>query len=139
MKLTELDSQVSVSDQLDISDLTELFRDGVEIVVCNRPDREAADQTGFDEISNACETLGMEAHHIPFSGDAIEDHHVQSFLELLQSGRKIHAYCRSGARSSKLWAQARTRQGMDAGEIIQRAGRAGVDVSNHIRSPRSQV
>ena len=76
----------------------------------------------------------MEIQHIPFAGDAIEEHHVQSFLELLQSGRKIHAYCRSGARSSKLWARARVRQGMDPEEIKNRAGQAGVDVSNHVQS-----
>ena len=132
MKLTELDNQVSVSDQIAPSEVAELSREGVEVVVCNRPDREADGQPSFSDVAAACERLNMEAHHIPFSGDAIEEGHVQSFLELLQSGRKIHAYCRSGARSSKLWAQARSRQGVEPEEIKTQAGKAGVDVSNHV-------
>jgi uncharacterized protein (TIGR01244 family) len=133
MKLSQLDNQVSVSDQITAAEVAELAREGVEILVCNRPDGEVADQPPFDAIAHACQNLDMEIQHIPFSGDAIEEHHVQSFLELLQSGRKVHAYCRSGARSSKLWARARARQGMDPEEIKYRAGQAGVDVSHHVQ------
>lgn len=132
MKLTELDNQVSVSDQITASEIAELSRLGVEIVVCNRPDRESADQPPFDEIARACQEQGLEAYHIPFVGDGVEEKHVQTFLDLLQSGRRVHAYCRSGARSSKLWAQARARQGMKSENIINRAGQAGVDVSKHV-------
>jgi len=132
MKLTELDNQVSVSDQITAADVAELSRQGVEVVVCNRPDRETEGQPPFDDIARACESQGMTAYHIPFVGDAIEQEQVESFLDLLQSGKRVHAYCRSGARSSKLWAQARAKQGMEAENIINRAGQAGVDVSKHV-------
>lgn len=132
MKYIVLDNQVSISDQVSSADIADLIKEGIEIVVCNRPDREAAGQPAFDEIARICEELGMESHHLPFVGDQIEDPHIESFLELLKSGRKVHAFCRSGARSSKLWARSRSRQGLEAEELKKRAGQAGYDVSQHV-------
>lgn len=132
MKLTALDDQVSISDQISSSDVADLIEQGVEIVVCNRPDREAAEQPDFATIARTCQSNGIEAYHIPFTGDQIDDSHVEAFMELLQSGKKLHAYCRSGARSSKLWARARSRQGIDSKQLKERAGQAGYDVSQHV-------
>ena len=44
MKLTELDNQVSVSDQITVAEVADLSSQGIEVVVCNRPDREAEDE-----------------------------------------------------------------------------------------------
>ena len=132
MKFTILDNQVSISDQISTSDIADLIEEGIEIVVCNRPDREVAEQPNFDDIARICERFNVETHHIPFVGDQIEDPLVESFLDLLQSGKKVHAYCRSGARSSKLWARTRSRQGSNSEELKERAGQAGYDVSQHV-------
>jgi len=132
MKFTTLDKQVSISDQISATDVANLIDEGIEIVVCNRPDREVAEQPNFDDIARLCKTHGMESLHIPFVGDQIEDPHVESFLDLLQSGKKVHAYCRSGARSSKLWARTRSKQGIEPEELKERAGQAGYDVSQHV-------
>jgi sulfide:quinone oxidoreductase len=132
MKLTALDDQVSISDQIDSTDVADLKKRGIEIVVCNRPDDEVAGQADFEDIARACQELGLESHHIPFVGDQIERAHVESFLKLLQSGKKVHAYCRSGARSSKLWARTRSTQGIGSEELIEQARRAGYDVSQHV-------
>jgi len=132
MKFTTLDSQVSISDQISASDVADLIEEGVEIVVCNRPDNEATEQPDFEDIARVCENSGVESHHIPFVGDLVEDPHVESFLTLLQSGKKVHAYCRSGARSSKLWARTRSRQGIKPEELKERAGQAGYDISQHV-------
>ena len=86
----------------------------------------------FAEVSRACDAMGITAVHIPFAGDQVTDAHVESFLDLLQSGKKVHAYCRSGARSSKLWARARSRQGIASGKLIDLARQAGYDVSQHV-------
>ncbi len=132
MKVITLDDQVSISDQISSSDVADLKERGIEIVVCNRPDGEVAGQADFEDIAQACQDLGLESHYIAFVGDQIESVHVESFLKLLQSGRKAHAYCRSGARSSKLWAQTRFRQGMESTELKERAALAGYDVSQHV-------
>ncbi len=133
MKMISLDNQVSVSDQIDVDDVAELQRQGVAIVVCNRPDGEVAGQTEFRDIEQSCDNLGMACHHLPFVGDAVADSDVARFLELLNSGKRVHAYCRSGTRSSKLWARARRRQGSAADELLARAGQAGYDVSLHLQ------
>jgi uncharacterized protein (TIGR01244 family) len=132
MKLIALDDQVSISDQIGSADVADLKKYGIEIVVCNRPDGEVASQTDFADIARACQDLGLASHHIPFVGDRIERVHVESFLKLLQSGKKVHAYCRSGARSSKLWARARSMQGIGSEELIERARHSGYDVSQHV-------
>ena len=132
MKFTTLDNQVSISDQISSTDLADLIEEGIEILVCNRPDREVVEQPIFNDIARICQNFGMESHHIPFVGDQIEDPHVESFMNLLQSGKKVHAYCRSGARSSKLWARTRSRQGIEPEELKERAGQAGYDVSQHV-------
>ena len=132
MKFTSLDNQVSISDQISSSDIADLIEEGIEIVVCNRPDGEVAEQPRFADIARICENNGMESHHIPFVGDQIEDLHVESFMDLLHSGKKVHAFCRSGARSSKLWARSRSKQGMEPEELKERAGQAGYDVSQHV-------
>lgn len=136
MKISILDNQVSISDQIEATDIARLAQEGVALVVCNRPDNEVAAQLSFEAIAQACRDQGLEAHHIPFVGDAIEPRHVEQFEVLLASGRKIHAYCRSGARSSKLWAATRFSEGEDPAGILETARRAGIDVARQLQVPR---
>ncbi|MFK8068978.1 MAG: TIGR01244 family sulfur transferase [Gammaproteobacteria bacterium] len=103
MKITNLDKQVSVSDQITVSDLNELSTAGVEILVCNRPDKESAEQTDFNEIETAAKALGMEAIHIPFTAGKMTEEQQKQFSDLLNSGKTVHAYCRTGNRSSNIW------------------------------------
>ncbi len=103
MKITNLNEQVSVSDQITIEDLNELTTTGVEILVCNRPDKESAEQTDFGDIAAAAKALGVEAVHIPFTAGKMTVNHEKQFLDLLSSGKRVHAYCRTGNRSSNLW------------------------------------
>lgn len=103
MKIKKLNSTVSISDQLIASDLQELKDMGVAILVCNRPDNESADQPLFDEISKVAESLEIKAIHIPFSGGDMSNDHVSDFKDILNSGKIIHAYCRTGNRSTNLF------------------------------------
>ena len=45
------------------------------------------------------------------------------------AGGPMLAFCRSGTRSTYLWALARARAGEDAGELIAKAAAAGYDIS----------
>jgi len=132
VKVCQLDNQVSVSGQIEASDVPALCEAGAEIIVCNRPDREAENQPDFSAIEAACRKQGIQACQLAFSGDQIEEAQVAAMLELLSGGRKLHAYCRSGARSSKLWARARRHQGLSADLLVRRAADCGFDVSRHI-------
>lgn len=109
MKINQLSGQVSVSEQISPEDLSTLKQEGVEVVVCNRPDREAADQPEFRQVEAAAKEQGLEAVSIAFTSGEMSQTHVDQFAELLKSGKRIHAYCRTGTRSKNLW-EAATRK-----------------------------
>ncbi len=98
----QLQEQVSVSGQLSVGDIKVLEDAGVELLVCNRPDGEEHGQPLAAEIQAAAETAGIEFANIPFAGSELNTSHAEAFAELLKTGKRIHAYCRSGARSSNL-------------------------------------
>lgn len=104
--MQQLSEQVSVSGQLSVNDLPALKSDGVELLVCNRPDGEAADQPAYAEIAAAARDLGMQVENISFAGQDMTEAHGREFVALLASGKRTHAYCRSGARSGNLFALA---------------------------------
>ncbi|MGB1400383.1 MAG: beta-lactamase hydrolase domain-containing protein, partial [Pseudohongiellaceae bacterium] len=66
MKIMKASQQVTLSSQISAQDLESLADDGVELVICNRPDDEAADQVSFNIIQEAASALGMEAILIAF-------------------------------------------------------------------------
>lgn len=101
--MMKLDEQVSVSGQITVDDVSQLAADGVAILVCNRPDNESADQTNYQAIAEAAQKAGVQIENIPFSGGQMQVEHINDFVTLLDTGKRIHAYCRTGNRSSQLW------------------------------------
>jgi len=133
MELVKLNDQVSISGQIAVNDIDALARDGVEVVLCNRPDREAEGQTDFASIAAAAEAAGMQALHVPFKSGAIEETHVAEMNRLLDSGKRIHAYCRTGNRSVCLYAVARAEQGVPKASLIREAAKAGMKVEEVLK------
>ncbi len=129
MDIKTLDQQVSVSEQIALGDLDGLAAAGVKVLVCNRPDGEAADQPTFAQISAAAEKLGMTAVSIPFKPGEMTAAQRDEFAALLKTDRKVHAFCRTGNRSSMLWAAARKASGAAPDAILNQAKTAGFDVS----------
>lgn len=103
MKMQNLAENVTVSDQISFGDVPQLARQGVKILVCNRPDNEAEGQVNFTVIAGLAETCGIKALHLPFTGLDIPDSHIAVFAEQLATKQPIHAYCRTGNRSRNLW------------------------------------
>lgn len=129
MDIKTLDQQVSVSEQIALRDVSSLAASGVNLLVCNRPDGEAADQPTFADIAAAAEKLGITAVNMPFKPGEMTPAQRDEFVALLNTHRKIHAFCRTGNRSSMLWAAARKALGAAPEEIATQAKAAGFDVS----------
>lgn len=106
MHIERLTTQVSASDQLAVDDLAGIASMGVELLVCNRPDDEDEGQTPYAEIAEAAKTLGMEPILMPFSSYKITPEHRDEFIKLIETRKRIHTYCRSGARCKRLWREA---------------------------------
>ena len=107
MEINVLDQQLSVSGQITVDDITLLKEQGVELVVCNRPDNESEGQPAFSDIAAAAKLSGLKIVNIPFSGGQMLPEQAEEFAGLLTTHSRIHAYCRTGNRSSQLWAAAK--------------------------------
>ncbi|MCQ3830567.1 TIGR01244 family phosphatase [Microbulbifer elongatus] len=129
MERKTLDSQVSISAEPALAEFAALAEQGVEVVVCNRPENEAEDNPSFAELENAVSDAGMTFVAIPFSRGQMQPQHSEAFAELLRIGKKVHAFCRTGNRSCNLWAAASCLNGAEKPQLQQAAQKAGFDIS----------
>ncbi len=130
MKALQLSPQLSVSAQLSLDDVQQAADLGFKTLICNRPDGEGADQTTFVEIQRAAEALGMSAHYLPIISGQMDDAHAADFGRLLADNEApVLAYCRTGTRSTNLWAlsQAAT---TPADELLIAARQAGYNITS---------
>lgn len=130
LELKRINQAVSVSPQIAAEDLAALKQMGFVAVVNNRPDGESPDQPSGEEIRAAAEAAGLDYFAIPLGRDGVSDDMVtQTRAVLEQASGPVLCYCRSGTRSTTLWAlsQAGSRP---AAEIIESAAHAGYDVSH---------
>lgn len=102
MEIHLLSEQVSVSGQMTADDVQPLVDAGVQVLVCNRPDFEQADQPTFDSVAQQAQAANLTVVNLPFAGPVPEEIAI-AFKELMASGQRIHAYCRTGNRCAHLW------------------------------------
>lgn len=107
MDITPITDRISVSPQIRPSDLGEIVASGFRSVICNRPDGEEADQPTARDIAEEAKHLGLGFAHVPaVSGQlGTQDAHAMAAALAALPG-PVLAYCRSGARSTKLWQMA---------------------------------
>jgi sulfide:quinone oxidoreductase len=128
MKLAILTPNVSVLSQLSVEDIGELADRGYRSIIGNRPDGEASDQTTWKELKAAALARGMEAVHVPVVASQIDEGDVRAFREALERLPKpIAAFCRTGTRSTLLWALA-NEASLTADERIKIAAKEGYDL-----------
>ena len=124
---------LSVSAQIAVADLADLAQAGFKSIICNRPDGESADQTGFKEIAKAAEALGLQTRYLPAETGKVTDEQGAAFGKLMDELPKpVLAYCRSGMRSTTMWALANA-SNLPLPGIIEAADRAGYDLKGLVR------
>jgi sulfide:quinone oxidoreductase len=97
----------SVSGQLTPDDVRAAAAQGFKSIICNRPDGEETRQPLAAEIKAEAETAGLAFAHIPVTSGSITDSDgakMRTALDTLPT--PVLAFCRSGARSTKLWEMA---------------------------------
>ena len=125
-----LSASVLASPQITAGDIAKARDLGVTLVVNNRPEGEAADQVPGDQIAAAARTAGLDYRAIPIDHSGFSMPQVEAMVDALESAQgKVLAYCRSGTRSTLLWALAAASKGADPEAIAQAAAVAGYDVS----------
>lgn len=125
-----LDDKVIASPQMTAEDLESARALGVTTVVNNRPDGESPGDPQGPEIEAAARKLGMDYIAIPISQAGFSLPQIDSMADVLDKAEgKILAYCRSGTRSTLLWAMVQAKLGMPPEEIAEKARIAGYDVA----------
>ena len=125
-----LTDSILASPQISIADLAEAKAQGVGLVINNRPEGESDDQVSGAEIESAARALGMDYVAIPVTHAGFSGPQIDAMAAALANGEgKILAYCRSGTRSTLLWALAQASAGADLAEVTAQAEAAGYDVT----------
>ncbi|MEA3061202.1 MAG: hypothetical protein QOJ94_983 [Sphingomonadales bacterium] len=121
--MKRLDETTWVAGQIAPADIAAL---DVRIVVNNRPDGEEPGQPPSADIGAAARAAGLDYRDIPISG-AISAAQVEAMAQALDVGPAL-LFCRSGTRSTWLWALARASRGADPGQLAAAAAEAGYDL-----------
>ena len=130
MDLKRINDRITVSGQILPEDIASLKAAGFTTIINNRPDAESPDQPDGAEIEAAALAAGLSYYAIPLGRDGVSPDMVEKTRTALEgSNGPVFAFCRSGTRSTTLWALSQAGE-MDAGEIISEAAAAGYDMSH---------
>lgn len=119
----------SVAPQIALSDLEAAKAAGFVMVINNRPDGEDPFQPPEAEVAQAAKALGLDYVFIPVRGMPTADQAMQVASVSEDAGGPVLAFCRSGTRSTFVWALARGFEGDDPAVLTEKAAQAGYDIS----------
>lgn len=125
-----LSTDYSVAPQIDIEDVAEAKAAGFAMLINNRPDGEEPSAPQGDDIAHAAAAEGLAYAAIPIGHAGFSHTQIDALDTLLRDATgPILAYCRSGTRSTHLWALTRARAGDDVDGIVEAAAKAGYDLA----------
>ena len=153
MDIKSLTPNLSVSPQILASELQAVADAGFKALICNRPDGEGADQPSFDEIAQAAARLGLQARYLPAETGKVRDEDGKAFGALLhQLPGPVLAYCRTGMRSTTMWAlsqagvtplpqilEAGRKAGFEMQSLVQRIANGGVTPGDQVDASHQVV
>ncbi|HKR18332.1 TIGR01244 family sulfur transferase [Rhizorhapis sp.] len=128
--LKTLTDEIFVAPQISIADIETAKALGVTLVVNNRPDHESPDQPEGMEIEAAAREAGLDYVAIPVTHAGFSAWQLDEMEKALSGASgKVLAFCRSGTRSTLLWALTRARAGDNCDKLSALAAKAGYDLT----------
>lgn len=128
MQYVHVTPRYAVAPQIDPADAAEIRAAGFTDVICNRPDEEVSPDLAADALGAALTAAGVRFHVNPVRSGALTQAEVARQAEILAEAQgPVLAYCRSGTRSTTVWALGE--EAMSPDEIVSAAGHAGYDLS----------
>lgn len=129
MNLRQITPEFAVAPQIMPADIPALAAIGYRTIINNRPDDEVDAATGAAAMEQAARVAGLAYHHLPYLPGNMTPELVDAFTATLAGCEgPVLAYCRSGTRSSHLWAMA-VAANMPLDEILKLTAAAGYDLS----------
>jgi len=130
LDVKRINDHVSVSPQIRPEDVKAIKDLGFVAIINNRPDGESPDQPENAAIEQAAHDAGLAYHFIPLGRDGVSSGMIEQTREVLEgSTGPVFCFCRSGTRSTTLWALSQAGKA-PASEIISAAAHAGYDMSH---------
>lgn len=131
-----LTSLISVAPQIAPEDCAAAAAQGFVAIVNNRPDGEGPGQPDAATMRAAATAAGLRYADIPIDHSGFAMPQVEAMAAVLREGGPVLAFCRSGTRSTNLWALAAASMGEDPDAIVAAAAGGGYDVSGMLPSLR---
>jgi len=131
MKL--LFDNIYVAGQINSSDFANIAESGIKVIINNRPDNEEPGQLSAQQAQALAQEHGMQYHYLPMAnGQPMPETLVADFKAILDSTNEpILTHCRSGMRSSFIWALGQIPEGkVSVDEAIQAAQNADIPLAN---------
>lgn len=127
----KIDEKTFASPQITVANVAEAKALGIGLIVNNRPEDESDDQTPGAEIEAAAKAAGIGYVAIPVTHAGFSMGQVEAMRRALDEAGEtaVLAYCRSGTRSTLLWALAEAREGKNPAQIAAKAAGAGYDIT----------
>ncbi|MFT6005279.1 MAG: hypothetical protein ACI9SX_000242 [Pseudoalteromonas tetraodonis] len=131
--MKQLYKNIYVAGQIAPEDFASLAEAGIRTVINNRPDDEEPGQLTAAAAQDLAAEHDIAYHYLPMAnGQAMPPTLVDDFKSVLDgSNDPILAHCRSGMRSSFLWALGQIPEGnVTVDQAIEAAQAAGIPLGN---------
>lgn len=126
----KLTDTIYVSPQIGLDEIAEAARIGIKLIINNRPEGESDDQLPGPAVEAAARTVGVDYVAIPVTHSGFSEPQVAAMAKALNEAEgPVLAYCRSGTRSTLLWALSEASQGGDPDALTNMAAKAGYDAN----------
>jgi len=134
MEFRKISDVLSVSPQINVSDVAKIKAAGFLTIVNNRPDNEEEDQPLWANIEAEAKRLGLKFVNLPVVSVAEAPEVVRQVGKVLDDATDpVFLYCRSGTRCTQLWALSQKGR-LPEEEILKTASAAGYDLSHFLRN-----
>lgn len=135
---------LSVSGQLTSHEIAQAAAEGFKSIICNRLDDEEPDQPSAATVRQQVEALGLVFTHIPITPGVVTEADVAAMAQALkQLPSPTLAFCRTGARSTRLWEMVQAAAPDGAGKVydvvIVGGGSAGIATAASLLKRRSDL
>lgn len=118
-----------VAPQITLADMAAAKAEGIVQLINNRPDGEAPGQPTSAEVEAAARAAGLDYLYIPVTGGQFTPMQVAQMQEALENQKATLAFCRTGTRSTLLWALAEAANGADYEKTAATAAKGGYDIA----------
>jgi len=131
--MKKLFDQIYVAGQITANDFPAIVEAGIKTIINNRPDNEEPGQFSSDDAQALAKQHDIDYHYLPMAnGQPLPDTLVSDFKAVIEgTDEPILTHCRSGMRSSFIWALGQIPDGnISVDQAIDSAQNAGIPLGN---------